>query len=92
LLDGGNNAIAKRETMPSWIKGNNAIVMRATTPAQQQRGNAIVMRAKIAIAMMAKMPVHQPQQRHHNKGNNASLTRSDKGNDASLTMAETPAH
>jgi hypothetical protein len=28
------------------------------------------MRAKKNNAMMAKMPVHQRQQRHHNKGNN----------------------
>jgi hypothetical protein len=32
-LEDGDNAIAKRATMPLRIKGNNAIVMRATTPA-----------------------------------------------------------
>jgi hypothetical protein len=82
------------------IKGNNAIVTRAMMPAQQQQGclhinngdNTIVMRATIAIAMTAKMPVHQWQWHHHNKGNNASSMTSNKGNNTSLIMAETPAH
>jgi hypothetical protein len=65
--------------IPSRIKGNIVIVMRATTPAWQRQGcprsndsnNAIIMRATFAIATMAKTPVHQRQQRHRNKGNNA---------------------
>jgi hypothetical protein len=32
-LDDDNDAIATRETTPSWIKGHNAIVTRATMPA-----------------------------------------------------------
>ncbi len=44
--------------------------------------NAIVTRATITIAAMGKMPAHQWQQRHHNKGNNASLMTSNKGNNA----------
>ncbi len=37
-------------------------------------------------------PVHQQQQRYHNKGDNASLTTSNMGDDASLTIAEMPLH
>jgi hypothetical protein len=51
-----------------------------------------VTRATIAIATMAKTPGHQRQQRHHNKGNNASFMTSDEGNNASLMTAEMPAH
>ncbi len=73
---------------------------RATMLAwQQQRclrinnGNyAIMTRVTIAITTMAKMPMHQWQWCHHNKGNNSSLTTSNKGNDASSTMAEMPLH
>jgi hypothetical protein len=49
-------------------------------------------RVTIAITTMAKMPMHQWQWCHHNKGNNSSLTTSNKGNDASSTMAEMPLH
>jgi hypothetical protein len=99
-LEDGDNTISKRETMPLWIKGDNAIVTRAMLLAQQQQGclridngnNAMVMRATIAIATMAKMPAHQQQQCHHNKGNNASSTTSDKGNNAISTNAEMSAH
>jgi hypothetical protein len=54
--------------------------------------NVIVMGVTIAIVILAKMPAHQWQWCHCNKGNNASLTTSNEGNDASLIMAETPAH
>ncbi len=54
--------------------------------------NAIVMRATITIPAIVKTLAHRWQQRHHNEGNNASLTTSNKGNDASLTMVEMPAH
>jgi hypothetical protein len=99
-LEDGDNTIATRETTPSRIKGNDAIVTRAMMPAQQRQGHlrigngndAIVMRGTIAIAATAKMPMHQWQQCHHNKGNIASLMMSNKGNDPSLIMAEMPAH
>ncbi len=66
LLKDGNDAIAMRDTMPSWIKGDDAIITRATMSAQQQQGhlridnsdNTIIMRPTIAMAMMAKMPAH----------------------------------
>jgi hypothetical protein len=51
--------------------------------------NAIITRATISIAMMAQMPAHQWQQRHHNKGNNSSSTTCNKGNNASLTTVKT---
>jgi hypothetical protein len=78
-LEDGNNAIVTRARTPLQIKGNNAIVTRAMMPAQQQQGRlrfdngngAIVMRATITIATMAKMPTHQWQQLHCNKGKNA---------------------
>jgi hypothetical protein len=49
-------------------------------------------RAIIAIVAMAKMPLHQRQQRHQDEGNNTSLTMSNEGNKASSTTAEMPAH
>jgi hypothetical protein len=99
-LEDSNNAIRTRATRPLQIKGNNAIVTRTTTPARYRQGhlrinngnNAVIMQAEIAIATTAKMPVHQWQQRHHDKGNDASLMTSDKGNNASLTTVETPVH
>jgi hypothetical protein len=68
-LEDGNDAIATRATMQLQIRDVNTIDTKATTPAQQQQeclhinngNNAIIMKAKIAIAMMAKMPVHQWQ-------------------------------
>jgi hypothetical protein len=45
-------------------------------PAHRQQLDVIVMRATIAIATKAKMPVHQWQHCHHNKGDDASLTMS----------------
>jgi hypothetical protein len=39
------------------------------------------MKATIAIATIAKMPVHQWQQHHHNEGNNAIVM-----------IARTPTH
>jgi hypothetical protein len=94
-LKDGNNAIAMRATMPLQIKGNNTIVTRTTTPAWQQQGhlhidngnNTIVMMPTIAIATMAKMPAHQRQRRHCNKGNSSG-----KGNNASSTMMEMLVH
>jgi hypothetical protein len=88
-LEDGNNANAMRATMPLQIKGDNAIVTRAITPAWQWQGclrinnsrDTIAMRGTIAIATTAKMPVHQRQWRHCNKGNNAIAM-----------MARTPAH
>ncbi len=99
-LEGNNNAITTKATMPLWIKGKNAIVTWATTLDQCWQGclhinngnDTIVMRVTITMATTAKIPVHQGQGCHHNKGNNASLMTSDKGNGAVLTMAETPAH
>jgi hypothetical protein len=41
---------------------------------------------------MAKTPVHQRQQHHHDKADNASFTTINEGNGASLMTAEMPAH
>ncbi len=68
--------------------------------SQQQQGclcidngnDVIVMRVTIAVATMAKMPVHQQQQCHHDKDDNASMTTSNEGDKASLSTAEMPAH
>ncbi len=49
-------------------------------------------RATIVIATMAKMPAHQWQQRHQDKGDNASFTTSDEGKDTGLMTAEMPVH
>jgi hypothetical protein len=84
VLDLGWYAIGTRAMMPTWQqqgplhfnKGNNAIVMRAT----------------ITMAVTAKMPVHQQQLCHHNKGNYASSMTSKEGSNASLTTAEMHAH
>jgi hypothetical protein len=99
-FEDGNNAIAKRETMPSRIMGKDAIVTRALTPAWWQKGllrinngnDAIIMRATIAIAMTAMTPVHWRWWHHHDKSNDTSLMTSNEGDDASLTTAEIPAH
>jgi hypothetical protein len=106
-----NNVIATRATMPLRIKGNNAIVTRAMSSAWWRQGclcidknnNAIIMRAAIAIVTMAKTPVHQQQQCHHNKGNNTIAMMAkmpahwwwqwrhcNKSGNASLGMATTP--
>jgi hypothetical protein len=85
-LEDSNNAIATMATM-LWINGDDTIVTRAITPAWQRQGclrinngyNAIVMRETIIIAMVAKMPVHQWQRYHHNKGDNTNLTSRDEG-------------
>jgi hypothetical protein len=74
-LEDSNNTITTRATTPSRIKGNNTIVTRATVPAQQRQrclriskdNNVILMRVTIAMAMTAKTPAHQWQQRHHNE-------------------------
>jgi hypothetical protein len=49
-------------------------------------------RATITITTMVKMPAHQWQQCHHDKGDNASFTTSNESNDNNSTTAEMPAH
>ncbi len=86
--------------MPLWIKDNDTIVTRAMMSAWQWQGhlcidnwdNTIIMRATHTIVTTTKVPGHQWQWRHHNKGNDASLTTSNKGNNTSSTTAETPVH
>jgi hypothetical protein len=99
-LENSDDTITTRATKPSQIKSNDSIVIRSTMSAQWQQGllcidngsEAIVVRITIAMVTMAKTPGHWRWRLHHNKGNNASLTRRDKGDNASSTMAEMPAH
>ncbi len=82
-----NDAIMTRATMPAQWR-----VTRAKMLVQQQQrwlrindgNNTIMTRSTFAIATTAKIQVHQWQQCHHDKGDDASLTTSNKGDDACM--------
>jgi hypothetical protein len=88
-----------RATTPAQQQATRAMML-----AEQQcrclridnGNNTIMTRAIIAIATMAKTSAHQWQLRHHDEGNNASMTTSNKGdnmnayNNAIATRAMAP--
>ncbi len=69
-------------------KGNDTSSTMAETPAHQWWQWLIMMRATIIITTTAKMPAHWQWQRHHKKGNNASLMTSNEHTQSIGTMLE----